>query len=73
MSEPPFRAQSDDSLMQVVLAHDEYRLAMAELQQRREDFIDAIRRAREDGYSLGRIGSEIGVSRQRIFTLVNDY
>lgn len=60
-----------EALTLVTLAHEQYRLAMDELDRKRTGYRTAIEYAREQGESYASIGKAVGISRQRVFRLVN--
>ena len=60
-----------EALTLVGIAHEQYRLAMDELERKRTGYRAAIEYAREQGESYASIGKVVGISRQRVFRLLN--
>jgi hypothetical protein len=60
-----------EAITLVGMAHDQYRLAMEEYQRKRASYIQAIAYARDEGESYSTIGRAVGLTRQRVFRLLN--
>lgn len=60
-----------EAITLVTLAHEQYRLAIDEMERKRNGYITAIEYAREQGESYATIGNAVGISRQRVFRLLN--
>lgn len=62
----------NEALAIVDITHEQYRLAIEELERKRNSFLQSMAFAREQGASYASIGKVTGMSRQRVFTLIGN-
>lgn len=62
----------NEALTLVEMSHDQYRQAMEDYERKRRSYINALVFAREQGASYAAIGKAVGLTRQRVFTLIKD-
>ena len=61
----------NDALTIVEITHDQYRQAMGELERKRNSYVHSLAFAREQGASYAQIGKVVGLTRQRVFRILN--
>jgi len=61
----------NDALAIVEITHEQYRQAIDELERKRNSYIHSLAFAREQGASYAQIGKVVGLTRQRVFRLLN--
>ena len=61
----------NEALTLVEMSHEQYREAMDEFERKRRSYVNALAFAREQGASYSAIGKAVGLTRQRVFTLIN--